>query len=173
MKSKPQAEICSESVFQELEEALYGNMCIRSCEEDGQAMDIDELLDKYILLLENEDDTSSSLQPTIDDFQGSAFGDTTKSWEPKMESLEPITEPTLHPKRRLPYRPTILMTRCSFFPSFVDEEFEIGESQESQFLIADKSYEMIPKVTGNTTQNEELVDENPLLANAQNLDYLM
>lgn len=35
MKPEPPAEICPESVFQELEEALYDNMCIRSCEEDG------------------------------------------------------------------------------------------------------------------------------------------
>lgn len=130
MKPKPPAKICLESIFQELEEALYGNMSIRSHEEDGQAMNIDELFDKYIFLPENEDDTSSDLEPTIDDFQGSAFGDMAKPWEPKMESLEPVIELTLHLKRHLPYKPTILMARCSFFPSFVDEEVEMEESQE-------------------------------------------
>lgn len=35
MEQEPLAEKCLESIFQELEEALYGNMCIRSCEEDG------------------------------------------------------------------------------------------------------------------------------------------
>lgn len=135
-------------------------------------MNIDELLDKYTSLLESGDDTPSNMEPTIDEFHGSAFGDMAESWEPRMESLEPVMEPTLHPRRRLPYRPKILMSRCSFFPSFVDEEFEMEESQE-QLLITDESYVMIPEMTVNTMQSKEVVDENPLLPNAQDFDYLL
>lgn len=96
----------------------------------------------------------------------------TTDLEPVTSLDDAITNPGPDPKRYRPYIPTILMTRCSFFPSFGDEEVKDEESQE-QLLIAEEMYAMVSEITGNILRSKEVVNESPLLPDVQRLHNLM
>lgn len=76
-----------------------------------------------------------------------------------------VIELTLHSRRHQPHRPTILMTKYSFFPYFGDEGFEDEESQE-QPLIVDRIHTMTLEIIGNILHSEEEINESPFLLDA-------
>lgn len=135
MEQEPPIEICPKSLFKEFEEAFYGKTCGWSYQENEKMMDIDEFLESYTLLLEKGDDVQSDPKSTKNEFLDPVLDDMVIKFELVMRQFELVIEPDLDSRRYQPYIPTILMLRCSYFPSFGGEKVVDGESQGHMVFV--------------------------------------